>query len=549
MTERMSGGRAMVAQAMANRVDTVFGLAGAQVYPMFDAIHAAGNAMRLVSSRHEQGVAYMAMGYAKATGRPGVFAVVPGPGVLNTTAALCTAMGSATPVLCLTGQVPSEFLGRGRGHLHELADQRATLRTIIKWAERAERPQDAPAVVNEAFRQMRGGRPGPVAVEMCWDTMAQAAPVGLLPAAEAPAPPAVDPDQIDQAVRLIRAAKRPMIFLGSGAQHAGEAVRALAETLGAPVTAFRGGRGIVPETDPLGLNSVAAHELWATTDLVIGIGSRLEMPYMRWAGMMRLVDRAGDDRKLIRIDIDAAEMQRLKPHVGIVADAAAGAAALAQAAGRKGRLPKADPERLNKARAAAAKKIATIQPQVDYLAVIREELPADGFFVEELCQAGFASYYAYPVLTPRTYVTAGFQGTLGFGFPTALGVKVACPDKPVVSICGDGGFMFAVQELATAAQFNIAVTTIVFNNAAYGNVKRDQQKVFGGRVIGSDLKNPDFVRMAESFGVEAERVSSPKALKPALKRALKSDAPRVIEVKLDLASEASPWPLILPPPT
>lgn len=546
MAKRISGGEALIAQTLRNGVDTIFGLPGAQTYPMFDAMARRGNSLRAISARHEQGVAYMAMGYAKASGRPGVFSVVPGPGVLNTTAALCTAMGSSTPVLCLTGQVPSEFMGRGRGHLHELSDQRATLRSIIKWADRADRVQDAAPMVNEAFRQMQGGRPGPVAIEMCWDTMAQSAPVDLPPAVEVPAPPPIDPDEIDRAAALVRVAKRPMIFLGSGAQHAQTEVRALAKALGAPVTSFRGGRGIVPETDPLGLNSAAAYELWSSTDLAIGIGTRMEMPYMRWGGMGQYVDRADDKRKLIRIDIDPAEMLRMKPHVGIVADSAEGAAALAKAVTRKGPRPKADPDRLEKARARAARKIAKIQPQVAYLEVIRDVLPPDGYFVEELCQVGFASFYAFPVLTPRTYVTAGFQGTLGFGFPTALGAKVAAPDKAVVSVCGDGGFMFAVQELATAAQFDIAVTTVVFNNGAYGNVKRDQQNAFDGRVIGSDLTNPDFLQLSESFGVAAERVESPTALRPALERALASDKPRLIEVVVPFGTETTPWPLILP---
>ena len=173
-------------------------------------------------------------------------------------------------------------------------------------------------------------------------------------------------------------------------------------------------------------------------------------------------------------------------------------------------------------------------------------LPPDGFFVEELCQAGFASYFAFPVLEPRTYVTPGFQGTLGFGFPSALGVKVANPDKAVVSIIGDGGFMFAVPELATAALHGIGVVTIVFNNDAYGNVRRDQIERFDGRVIASELDNPDFVKLAESFGVAAYRVETPEALRPVLERAIAADAPAVIEVPVAPDSEVSPWRHIHP---
>ena len=207
---------------------------------------------------------------------------------------------------------------------------------------------------------------------------------------------------------------------------------------------------------------------------------------------------------------------------------------------------KARQARIGEAKRVAAARAAEIQPHAGYLAAIREVLPEDGFLVEEICQAGFTSLFAFPVYRPRTFVTGGFQGALGFGFPTALGVKVAHPDKPVVSITGDGGFLFSISELASAAQHNIAAVTVLFNNGAFGNVRRDQQRLFDGRVIGSTLDNPDFVKLAESFGVTAFRVSEPKGLKAALEQALSLSAPALIEVPVDPASEASPWPLLMP---
>src|SRR5262245_46731360 len=214
-----TGGMAIVEALIANGVDTVFGLPGAQLYPLFDALQQRGDRVRTVGARHEQACGYMAFGYARSTGRPGVYAVVPGPGVLNTTAALCTAYGCCAPVLCVTGQVPSAFLGRGRGHLHELPDQLATLRTLVKWAARIERPADAPEAINEAFRQRLSGRPGPVAVEMAWDTMASSAFVEPLGAAVMPRLPAPSPLEVEAAAKLLAAAKRPIIMTGSGAQH------------------------------------------------------------------------------------------------------------------------------------------------------------------------------------------------------------------------------------------------------------------------------------------------------------------------------------------
>ncbi len=547
----VTGGMAIVDALAANGVEHVFGLPGAQLYPLFDALQQRSDRIRTYGARHEQTCAYMAFGYARSTGRPGVFAVVPGPGVLNATAALCTAMGCNAPVLCLTGQVPSPFLGRGRGHLHELPDQLATLRSLVKWAARIERPEDAPELVNEAFRQMLSGRPGPVALEMCWDVMASTGYVVPLPRATPLRAPAPSPVEIEAAAKLVAAARRPMILLGSGAQGAAREVRALAEALDAPVAAFRGGRGIVAEDGELGASSYAARLLWPDTDVLIGVGSRLEMPYMRWTGMMRVIDRPTAPPHLVRIDIDAAEMRRLVPHASIVADAAEGVAALLAAVRKLGptrdaAASKSARARIAEAKAQARRSYEKVQPQIAYLDVIREVLPRDGLVTTELSQVGFASYFGYPVLEPRTYVSEGFQGTLGFGFPTALGVKAAHPDKPVVCLTGDGGFLFAGQELATAAQEGLALVTVLFNNNAYGNVLRDQQVGFANRLIGSSLRNPDFPAFAAAFGVEAHRVEFPQALRPVLKAALKAGRPVLIEVAVAQGSEVSPWEFIHP---
>jgi len=540
---KLTGGAAIVEAARANGMTTLFGVPGVQTYPLFDALH--GTNVELIVPRHEQAAAYMAMGYAKSTGRTGVFTVVPGPGVLNAAAALCTAMGNCAPVVCLTGQVPTSFLGRRRGHLHELADQLGTLRTLIKDAWRIDSAGDASRLVNRAFRDAAGGRPGPIAVEMCWDTMAAQSEAVIAPA-EGPQPePTVDAQAIDAAVRLLAAAKKPMIMCGAGAQHAASEVELLAETLQAPVTAFRSGRGIVPEDHALGVASVAARELWDDVDVLVGVGSRLEMPYMRWGDSMRYERKPSAGPKLIRVDIDPAEMQRLEPDVAIVADSATACRLLAE------RLrTRVAPSRSRVAEIAAAKRTAdaaidSIQPQAAFLRAIRTVLPRDGILVPELSQVGFATYTgAFPVLAPRTYISEGFQGTLGFGFPTALGAKVGNRGKPVVSVTGDGGFMFGVQELATAAQHGIALVTIVFNNHSFANVLRDQQTHFAGRTIGSHLHNPDFVRLAESFGVAARRVKQPHELEAALEAELAADRPALIEVELAPGIEQSAWPLI-----
>ena len=539
----MSGGEAIIRSLVANGVDTVFGLPGAQTYPLFDALERHADKITTFGVRHEQAAAYMALGYAKATGRPGVYTVVPGPGVLNTTAALSTAWATNAPVLCITGQIPSRYLGKRRGALHEIPDQLATLRGLTKWAARVERAEDAPDILREAFRVMLSGRPGPVAVEMSWDRLAEQGAAEIGAHAVADLPPMANINTIARAAALLAGAQQPLVLLGGGAQHASKEILELVERLGAPVAAFRSGRGIVAEDHPLSVSSYAASMLWQDTDVLLGIGSRLEMPYARWADMMEAITVAPDRPALIRIDIDPAEMTRLKPQIGIVADAAEATRALSQALVARPMLVRPR-ERIERAKQDAERRIAVVKPHVEYLAAIRACLPRDGFFVEELCQAGFASYFAYPVYEPRTYVTPGFQGTLGFGFPTALGVKAAYPARAVVSISGDGGFMFGVQDLATAVDRNLGVVAIIFNNNAFGNVRRDLKRLYNGDALGANFRNPDFAKLAEAFGAAFYRATSPDDLRPKLADAIAANRPAIIEVIVDADTEVSPWPFI-----
>jgi acetolactate synthase-1/2/3 large subunit len=534
-----SGGEAIVSSLVAHGVDTVFGLPGAQVYGLFDAFHQAQ--LKVIGARHEQACGYMAFGYARSSGKPGVFSVVPGPGVLNAGAALLTAFGGNEPVLCLTGQVPTAFLGKGRGHLHEMPDQLATLRTFVKWADRIEYPANAPALVARAFQEMLSGRRGPASLEMPWDVFTQRCEVGVAEVYDRLLPPQPDPDRIKSAASLIAASKTPMIFVGSGAIDAGDEILELAELIDAPVVAFRSGRGIVSNAHELGLTMAAAYRLWPQTDLMIGIGTRLELPAMtRWP-------YRPNGLKSIRIDIDPIEMRRYAPDAAVIADAKAGTFELA-AAVRKIGYTKTGTRRgvIREASATALKEIQKVQPQMAYLNILREVLPPNAIVTDELSQVGFASWYGFPVYEPRTFISSGYQGTLGSGFPTALGAKVAHPNRPVVAITGDGGFMFGVQELSTAVQFKIGVVVLVFNNNAYGNVRRDQRERFDGRIVASDLVNPDFMKLAESFGVGAARVTSPDQFRPALEKALADGGPYLIDIEVIRDSEASPWAFIHP---
>ncbi len=537
--EKMSTGEAVVRSLIRNGVDTVFGIPGVHTYGFTDALYEHRNQIRFIVNRHEQGSGYMAYGYAKSTGRVGVFTCVPGPGVLNAGAALCTAYGANAPVLCITGNIQSYNIGRGRGILHELPDQLATLRGLTKWSERINHPSEAPGVVGEAFKQLSSGRIRPVAIETPWDVFGARAPVDLNVPMHVPPPPEADADAIARAVALLREAKNPMITVGSGAIGAGVEVLQLAKLLQAPVTSHRSGRGIVGDDTAYGFSCGEGYKPWLATDVLLGIGSRLELEYLRWVKIPAGV-------KVIRIDIDPTEMFRLKPDVGIVADAKAGARALIDALSPALVKRPSREEEFTRVKAQFRRDIERVQPQLGFLDAIRAVLPRDGFFVEEISQVGFTSRFGFPVYAPRTFVTCGYQDNLGFGFMSALGVKVANPGKAVVSIAGDGGFMFGVQELATAVQHKINLVAIVFNNTSYGNVLRDQRTVYKGREIGSALTNPDFVKLAESFGAAGYLAKTPAALKAALEKGFAASGPVLIEVPIERGTETSPWPFLHP---
>ncbi len=534
-----STGQAITDSLLAHGVDTLFGIPGAHMYDFNDALAERRAELRFITTRHEQGAGYMAFGYAKSTGRVGVYTVVPGPGVLNSGAALCTAYGATTPVLCITGNIMARLIGKGRGQLHELPDQLALLRGLTKWSERINHPTEAPGVMAEAFRQLASGRIRPVAVEAPWDVFGMKAEVQAIGPLPAVPPPEPDPTAIKAAAKLIAQAKRPLISVGAGALAAGESVLELAKMLQAPVTAHRSGKGIVSAEEPYGMSMVAAFEYWKTADLLIGIGSRLELQYLRWRWQPK-------DLKVVRIDIDATEFVRLKPDIGIATDAELGTRALINALAPLLPKPESRAAQFREIKARAAQAIRVVQPQMAYIDVIREVLPRDGFYVEEISQVGFTSRFGFPAYRPREYVTCGYQDNLGFGFNTALGVKVANPDKAVVAISGDGGLLYGIQELATAVKYRINVVTVLFNNNSYGNVRRDQIERYGGRLLGVDLHNPDFMKLTESFGALGLRASTPAELKAALTRALAADLPVVIEVPVSQGEECSPWPFIYP---
>ena len=531
----MSGGDAVVRSLLAHGAATVYALPGVQSDHLFNAFFDAGDAIRVIHTRHEQGAAYMALGAALATGRPAVYSVVPGPGFLNSSAALATAYSTGAKVLALIGQIPSRGIGKGLGYLHEIPDQLGILRTLTKSTERVDSPAAAPGLVAQAFQRLHSGRPRPVALELPPDMLAAKAEVTLTSPLAPEPEPTLDDDAIARAAVTLAMAECPVIFVGGGALDASAEVQALAERLAAPVVGFRRGKGVLDNRHVLSHSLPGGHALWSKADVVLAVGTRMFIPLSAWG--------SDDKLKLIKIDVDPAEFDRARvPVTGIAGDAAA---VLRRLDAHLSHITPMNPTRVAASRAlkervaAGFAKLGIIR---GFLQAIRDVLPDDGVLIDELTQVGYAARTAYEARGPRTYISSGYQGTLGWAVATALGAKHALGSAPVVALSGDGGFMFNVQELATAVRHRIPIVVVLFNDNAFGNVRIMQREDHGNRVIGSDLANPDFMKLAASFGIGGYRVNDPAGLRNALQQALDKNEPAIIEVPVgDLPD---PWQFI-----
>ncbi len=513
----------VVESIIASGIDTLYCLPGVQNDPLFDVLWHNQNKLRVIHSRHEQGAAYMAMGAALATGKPQACCLVPGVGFLNAAAALATAYSTNSPVLMLLAHIPLNQIGRGYGALHEVVDQTPILRTMTKSAVRIDTPADAPHLMQAALTELASGRPRPVGVEVPTDVWANKAPVPPLGPVE-PRHPPIDWALIEQAADMLSKAERPLILVAGGAQGASREIRELAERLQAPVSASRNGHGVMDARNPLSIPAPIAHKLWANADVVLAIGTRMPAPLRVWGTDAKL--------KIIRIDADYEEMNRItRPALGIVGDARANVAALLEALPKEPKTRALANELPGMKDKFAAEIARELPDQTGWIKALRTALPEDGVLVEEMTQVGYASRFSFPVYNPRSYLTSGFQGTLGWGVATTVGVKAALGNKPVIGINGDGGFMYTMPELATAVHFKIPAVFVVFNDNAFGNVQRTQKQQFNGHVIATDFTNPDFVRMGDSFGALSMRAKTPAELVKAIEKGLAThDRPTLIDV-------------------
>ena len=510
MKRRMNGGQALVRSLAAQGVAVTFGVPGAGQYEAVDAYFDTGG-IRYVSCRNEQPTTHMADGYARASNRPSSALVVPGAGLFNASGGVSTALRSSSPVIVISGSPEDRLKGASSSHW---------LEPITKWAAKATSPADVAAKVPEAVRAACSGRPRPVYLEVAATVLAQEEVVEIAPPARSE-PPAGDPAALERAAALLSDAERPLILAGTGVHRSGAAaaLAALAERLPAPVATTTAGKGAISDRSPLALgHALRAYaplaEFAQSRDVVLAVGTQYGP-----AGLLGV-----DPARVIRIDLDA--------------DALAADQALAIEAEARGALETltglVNPGRAEDPTAAIAALNGVrfgegeqLEPQRSYIEALRAAIPDDGMFAYGMNQMGYYSRNYYRVYAPDTYFDP--RGNLGAALPIAMGAKVARPDAPVVACCGDGGVMYHIQELATAVLHDIAVTVVVFNDNAYGNVKRSQQEDFGGRLVGVDLRNPDFVRLSESFGVRGARVQDPAALRQELERAFAGDEPVLIE--------------------
>jgi acetolactate synthase-1/2/3 large subunit len=519
---KMTGGEALVKSLHREGVRVVFGLPGVQLYGVIAALRDEPE-IRFVVTRHEQATAYMADGYARAGGGFGTALVVPGPGVLNTLGGLSTAFAASSPVLVISGQVPKGNIGKNVGVLHEVNDQLDAVRTVTKWSQRVLDIPDIPAAVREAVRQLTSGRPRPVEIEMPPETMEEEADVELLdPALRTRAVP--DKASVDRATDMLLAARNPVIYAGGGIHASGahEALASVAEYLQAGVVQSAEGKGAVSDHSDLSLGAAlwprsTLREYVDAADVVLAVGTRLALAAFK------------PDQQVVQIDVDPDEIGRNhKKTFGLVGDARATLEALLERL--RSVTPPQQPRKAE--REALRAKIAeanTQEPQASITKALRAGMPEPTIVVAGMTQIGYYSRPFWPVYQPRTYLTSSYSGNLGYAFPTALGAKVACPDRPVVSISGDGGFMYNVQELATAVQYKINVVALVFNDNAYGNVARDLDESWGG-TYGAALHNPDFMKLADAFGAVGMRAKEPTEAGRLVRDALQLDRPVLIEV-------------------
>lgn len=533
-SHEMTGGEALLDELRAQDVDTVFLIPGIQLDWAVDPLGQADD-IRMIVPRHEQSVSYMADGFARVTGNPGVGMVVPGPGMLNAGAGLSTAYACNSPVVMIVGQIHSASIGNNFGNLHELRDQSAVLSGITKHNQLVSDRTGLPSAMTAAFSSAVSGRAGPVSVEIPFDVLIEKAapqPATAVPDNGA-AQQVPDPSTLAQIAALINDADFPVVYIGGGTRGASAQVRRFADETGLAVVNSDNARGVLPDSHPMSFTALEGRPLFEKADVVVVIGSRFMeamSPQPSWT-------QAG--KKWVYVNVDPTHFTAPRqPDIALEGDAGDVLDALSPLVDREPCLGGAQSRRV---KAWARKKIADLGDIAAYSDALRAALPDDGIFVNELTQVGYLARVSFPVEDPATYIGPGYQGTLGYAYPTGLGAAAGAGGKRVYVISGDGGFGWSTQELATAMRYDLPVTLIVFNDGHFGNVRAIQKRVFG-REAATELRNPDFAKLADAYGMPFFKADSPGDLEEALRQTNALNGPAFVEVPV--GEMASPWPLL-----
>ena len=529
----MTGGQALVEALDAWGVQVVFGIPGIHTLAIYDAFYEHPR-LRHITARHEQGAGFMADGYARASGRVGVVLTTTGPAAVNALTPLGEAYADSSPVLLICSGPSEDTPGAEHGVLHEMLDQFATLKSVVGRGQRVLAVEDIPQAVAAAFRTIGQGRPRPYVLEVPMDVLDAEVEVNACPV-EVVTPLGPNRADLERAAALIGAAQRPLIIAGRGAQDAAVEVQKLAERLQAPVGLTVNGVGTVPADHALCLGDAGSAHLppyrrqlgpnigpWVErADLVLALGTRLgERTVGAW-------DTAPSH--LIHLDIDAAVIGRhYAAAVELVGDVRQGVQGLLELLGEGAGSSDWDRGAFDGSEEGRGGE----SPFPEMIGVVRQVLERDAVVVNDMTMISYQARRHFPVYSPRSFLSPHYYGTLGFSVPAAIGAKVAYPDRQVVAFVGDGGFMFTMQELATAAQQRLSLPIVLCNDNCYTAIQRVHERRFGDRAVGVELNNPDFVQLAQSFDINGVRVTSCAALKEALDAALQEELPTLIEVYL-----------------
>lgn len=530
----ITGAEAIINTLEAHGVDIIFGIPGGHNLALYDAL-SRQDRIRHILGRHEQGLGFMADGYARVSGRIGVLTTTSGPAVANIVCALGGATTDTSPVLAISSTISSELIGKNRGGLHDCGETIDIMRPVCRYTCRCKSVEEIPVTITDFFHVLRSGRPGAAYIEIPCDILNTKADVEIL-SPDIPERTQPDDKKIEAVINHLMSAKRPILWVGTGAvvSDAGAEIETLAARLGALVVNTTLGRGILPADHPNvitpdGALMTEVNQIIARADVVLAVGTMFKQEdTAHWLTI--------PGKKLIHIDIDPGELGRsYKPEIGIAADARATLAAInkrmperAPAASvwvKQGK--KAEADRLEHRRSRSALEMQAVD-------ILRDAIPRDGILVCDRCSLGYWAFRCLPVYEPRSFIYPMGYGALGGALPQALGARLACPDKTVVCVIGDGGFHFTATELAVAVQENISVTIVLCNNNAYGAIRASQDRNYDGRHFGVKLRNPDFSLIAYAYGIAYARADDLVGFRKTLSNGIKSGKLNIIELTVEL---------------